>query len=278
MTKKVRDVLAELGVRATKERGQNFAIDAEVIDGIVDFGAPRKGDKIVEIGPGLGALTGELARFGDLILVEIESRFCGELQSRYPTAKIVNADVREVDFSSLGENLVVFGNLPYSFSTDIIFHLLSFSGNIKRAILLLQKEFAERLAAVPGSKAYGTISVNLQLFADLRLGPIFDGSCFHPPTKVQSRVIEVRMLPAPRVPCTDRLWFQRVVHAAFHERRKMLSNSLQSSGLFKGVDIDGVLAACNIDSKRRAETLTLEEFSKLAAALPQPKTLVEVGE
>lgn len=270
MTRKVRDVLAELGVRATKERGQNFAIDAEVIDGIVDFGAPRKGDRLVEIGPGLGALTGELARFGDLTLVEIEPQFCAELQTKFPSAKVINSDVREVDFSGLGDNLVVFGNLPYSFSTDIIFHLLSFSSNIKRAILLLQKEFAERLAAVPGTKAYGTISVNLQLLADLRLGPIFDGSCFHPPTKVQSRVIEVRMLPAPRVPVTDRLWFKRVVHAAFHERRKMLSNSMQASGLFRGVNLDEVLQLCGIDSKRRAETLTLEEFSKLAEALPQP--------
>lgn len=268
MTKKVRDVLAELGVRASKERGQNFAIDAEVIDGIVDFGAPRQGDKIVEIGPGLGALTGELARFQNLTLIEIESRFCADLQAKYPQAAIINQDVREVDFSTIGDDLVVFGNLPYSFSTEIIFHLIQYSKNIKRAVLLLQKEFAERLAASPGSRTYGTISVNLQLSADLRLGPEFDGRSFHPPTKVNSRVIELRMLPTPRVPVDDRLWFQRVVHAAFHERRKMLLNSLTASGLFRGLDLAAVLDQVGIDSKRRAETLTLEEFSRLTAALP----------
>jgi len=267
---RVKDQLRSLDVRPTKERGQNFVIDRSVIDAIVGFGAPEPGENVVEIGPGLGALTAALAHLPNLTLIEIEPKFCRELALKYPQAKIVNADVRGVDLASMGSDLVVFGNLPYAFSTDIIFRLIDQAVVVKRAVLLLQREFAERLAAGPGGRTYGLLSVSCRLWADARLGPIIPGTSFHPPAKVESQVVELTFLREPRVPLEDILWFKRFVAACFLKRRKKIVNSLLASGLFPKDLIAEIFATCGIDTNRRAETLSLEEFAVLAAAFPRP--------
>lgn len=254
-------------MRASKQRGQNFLINELVLDEILRFGNPQPHDRLLEIGPGLGALTGRLYGIGPLRVIEIEARFCQELARKFPGLQIVNEDVRRVDFSQFGNDLVVFGNIPYSFSTDIIFHLISQRAAIRRAVLMLQREFAERLAAGPGGRDFGVISVTAQVWAEFRLGSVVSGSSFHPPARVESRIVQMSFLSEPRVPVSDPLWFRRVVQAAFSQRRRKLHNSLKSSGLFSAEQVSRALADCQIDGSRRAETLSLLEFSRLAEAL-----------
>lgn len=269
---RAKDRLRDLQVRPAKSRGQNFVIDSSVVRSIVEFGDPQPAEKLIEIGPGLGALTAELAAYPDLTLIEIEPRFCAELREKFPSARIVNADVREVDLAELGGDLVIFGNLPYSFSTEIITWMLDGASRLKRAVLMLQKEFAERLAAPPGGKDYGAISVGCQLRADIRSGPIVPGNSFHPPASVESMVIELRFLGGLRHGVADPEAFRRVVKAAFMKRRKKILNSMKSSGYYSGEAIAAALEAAGIDPGRRAETLSLEEFVKLYSRLGGPLT------
>ncbi|NDC38522.1 MAG: ribosomal RNA small subunit methyltransferase A [Proteobacteria bacterium] len=264
---RVKSTLQDLNVTPTKTRGQNFIIDPAVVDSIVAFGAPRPGERLIEIGPGLGALTERLVPFGNLAVIEIEEKFCQELATKHPQVEIINDDVRLVDFSELGQDLVVFGNLPYSFSTDIIFHLIAFAGSISRAVLMLQKEFAERVAAAPGGKSYGVLSVSCQLSCDVRLGPVVPGTAFHPPTAVDSQVLELTFPRQPRYQVDDIYWVKRVVSAAFVMRRKMLKNSLRASKIASGDAIDRALERSGVDPMRRAETLSIPEFLRLAQAL-----------
>lgn len=264
---RVKDKLKQLDVRPSKERGQNFIIDPSVLHSIIDFGQPSANQHIVEIGPGLGALTSELARFGPLTLIEIEASFCQELRKRFPQAQVVQADARSVDFSALGAELTVFGNLPYSFSTEIIFHLIEGAASIRTAVLMLQREFAERLAAEPGGRDYGVLSVNAQMWADMELGPIIPGTSFHPPTQVQSRLIRLTFLKQPRVQLGDSKWFQRVLKGSFLQRRRKILNSLKGSGIAPEEVIVAGLQKAGVDPMRRAETLSLQEFVALAEAI-----------
>ncbi len=263
---RVKDSLQRVSVRPSKERGQNFLIDTTVIHNIVSFGAPTAGDTVVEIGPGLGALTKELIKITPVTVIEIEEKFCQEL-SRYPEISIINQDVRTVDFATIGEKLVVFGNLPYSFSTEIVFHLIEHRHHIARAVLMLQKEFADRMGAKPGGKDYGVLSISVQLFCNIKLGPLVRGDAFHPPTKVDSRVFEMEFLTQPRYDIGDMVWFKRVVKAGFLQRRKKLSNSLKASGFFTTAQITAALASSGVDGSRRAETLEIPEFIALSNAL-----------
>lgn len=274
---RAKDRLRDLDVRPSKERGQNFIVDSEVLHSIVHFGNPAPQDRIVEIGPGLGALTKELSGFANLTLIEIEEKFCQDLKSQFPNATIVCADVRQVDFAALGSDLVVFGNLPYAFSTDIIFHLVAHASSIRRAVLMLQREFAERVASSPGGREYGSISINAQLMADMRLGPIIPGTAFHPIANVESRLIELTFLKKPRVDIADLEWFKKVVKASFLQRRRKLYNSLTASCIVPGEDVLSALAAASIDPGRRAETLSIAEFATLAEELKKRKESAASG-
>lgn len=263
----VKRALRQTGVRPSKTRGQNFLIDEAFISEIISFANPDLNEKIVEIGPGLGALTKELADAKDLTLIEIEPEFCRELQAKYPHAKIINKDVRTVNFSEIGENLIVFGNLPYVYSTEIIFNLIDNKHSVRKAVFLLQQEFAERLAAKPGGKVFGVLSISAQLWADIRLGGIIKGDAFVPPTKVNSRLVELTFLKECRFAIPDYMLFKKVVKAAFIQRRKKLINSMASTGFFKKDQLEEALKACSIDPGRRAETLSIEEFVNLAKTL-----------
>ncbi|MDZ4785910.1 MAG: 16S rRNA (adenine(1518)-N(6)/adenine(1519)-N(6))-dimethyltransferase RsmA [bacterium] len=262
---KIKDQLESMDLRPTKGRGQNFLFDQGAIHEIVKFGSAKKGDKIVEIGPGLGALTQELVPYGDITAIEIEEKFATRLKGLYPEIKIISQDVRQVDFSQVGDNLVVFGNLPYSLSTDIVFHVLSYAQVIDRAIFLLQKEFVQRMAAEPGGKEYGTLSVGCQLSAQVRKGPIFAGNLFHPPTRVESQVVELKMRKDNPyfLSHIERVLFQRVVKASFFKRRKKLINSIKESGFFKSEDVVSALNSSGLDIGARAETISVKEYVAL---------------
>ena len=263
-------VLKNIGVKPSKSRGQNFAISPAVTQAIVDFAQPRSNEYLVEIGPGLGALTDLLLPYGLKDLVEIEENFCTQLQQKYPQLSVHQADARYFDYAELAQNgnrITVFGNLPYIFSTEIVVQLMEYHQSISRAILLLQKEFVERLAASEGGRDYGTISISRQIVASARMGPIIAGDNFFPPAKVQSQVVELTFHKEPVIPVEEIAWLKVVVRAAFHMRRKMIDNSLIASRLVNAEKVPAALEKAGIDSKRRAETVSLQEYRVLAKAL-----------
>jgi 16S rRNA (adenine1518-N6/adenine1519-N6)-dimethyltransferase len=268
---KVKNTLSQLGVKPSKTRGQNFLIDENLTNKIFLEGNISSSDNIIEIGPGLGALTKYIYKTVPHTAVEIEENFCEQLKKQFPELRIINEDVRKVDFSALGVDQIIFGNLPYSFSTDIIFHLVEYKSNIKRMVFLLQKEFAERMAASPGGKDYGVLSVNLQIFFDVKLGIEIPGNCFHPPTKVTSRVVILEPKKIPVVPENEIEWFKKCVKASFLQRRKKIPNSIKSANIIHKSDAHELIKkACeqiNIDPNRRAETLSLVEFLSLSRSL-----------
>ena len=252
--------------------GQHFLRDAGIARAIVDLVAPTPADVVVEIGPGEGALTGELARrAGRVIALEVDTVLVDRLRRRWPAVEVLAADARTWDYGTLerppaGRALVV-GNLPYSVGKPILLALVTARTAIDEMALMLQREVAERLAAPPGSKTYGSLSVLTQLYADVRLALRVPPGAFAPPPKVDSAVVHLRVLDRPRVPLADERRFHEVVRAAFGQRRKMLANSL-AAGL--GLSLGAVRAAATsagVDPARRAETLTIQEFAGVAARL-----------
>jgi 16S rRNA (adenine1518-N6/adenine1519-N6)-dimethyltransferase len=252
--------------------GQHFLGDVKVARAVVDLIAPRSTDLVVEIGPGRGALTGELARrAGHLIALEIDSTLVPVLRTRFPGVEVVQADARSWPYSSLvrprGGRVVVVGNLPYSAGTAILTALIAARSAIDEIVIMLQREVAERVAAVPGSKSYGSLSVLTQLVSDptvvLRIPP----GAFRPPPKVESALLRVRVLPAPRVTVPEEESFRAVVRAAFAQRRKTIANSLAAALALPSDRVRDALQVARIDATRRAETLSLEEFAHLTAHL-----------
>ena len=254
--------------------GQHFLRDAGIARAIVDLVGPTPRDRVVEIGPGEGALTHELARrAGQVTALEVDRDLAARLRARADLAgvEILDADARTWDYGLLvrpeGGRVLVVGNLPYSVGKPILEALVSARTAIDEMALMLQKEVADRLAAPPGSKVYGGLSVLTQIYCDVRLAIRVPPDAFRPPPKVDSAVVHLRVLPAPRVAVADERRFHVVVRAAFAQRRKMLANAL-AAGL--GLDVEAARAAATsagIDPKRRAETLTIVEFAALTSQL-----------
>ncbi len=256
-------------IRARKRFGQHFLHDPGVIARIVAAIDPRPGERIVEIGPGLGALTGPLLeRSGRVEVVEIDRDVIPELERRTAgrgELVIHNMDVLETDFRALrgtGAPLRVCGNLPYNISTPLLFHLLAAGDAVQDMHFMLQKEVVDRMAARPGGGDYGRLTV--MLAAACRVEKLFNvgSGAFNPPPRVDSAVVRLVPLATPPFALAAPERFARVVAAAFSMRRKTLRNALR--GL---VDADGFLAA-GVDPGRRAETLAAAEFAALAATPP----------
>lgn len=252
--------------------GQHFLRDGAVARAIVDLVGPTERDLVVEIGPGDGALTGILAgRAGRVIALEIDRALGTALRARFPEVEVLDADARTWAYSSLvapaGGRVLVVGNLPYSVGKPILMALVEARASIQEMALMLQREVAERVAAPPGGKIYGSLSVFTQLHCDVRVVFLVPPGAFRPPPKVESAVLHLRTLSEPRVPLADEQRFQAVVRAAFAQRRKMLANAV-GGGL--GLPADVVRRAAisaGVDPARRAETLTLAEFAELTARL-----------
>ena len=256
--------------RARKRFGQHFLHDRGIIGKIVAAIDPRPGQRLVEIGPGLGALTAPLLeRTGRIEVIEIDRDVIPLLQRRCEGLGeliVHNADVLKVDFGLLaggGPPLRVCGNLPYNISTPLLFHLLAATGAVQDMHFMLQKEVVDRMAAPPGVKDYGRLTV--MLAAACRVERLFKvgAGAFSPPPKVESAVARLLPLPASPFPLRDRERFARVVAASFSMRRKTLRNSL------RGIVDEAGFATTGIDPSRRAETLSLAEFAALAAT-PAP--------
>ena len=251
---------------ARKRFGQNFLVDTQVIGSILAAIAPRRDDLIVEIGPGLGALTAPLIeRLDRLHAVEIDRDIVARLRRRFPAEQLVlhEGDALSFDFGALAvgdQVLRVVGNLPYNISTPLLFHLASFAEKIIDMHFMLQKEVVQRLAAEPGGKDYGRLSVMAQYYC--HVSHLFDvppGS-FFPPPKVMSAIVRLQ----PRTPATLAKYEQllsTLVNTAFQQRRKTLRNTL------KTIASEAQILAANIKPDARAETLSVSDFVHLANIL-----------
>jgi 16S rRNA (adenine1518-N6/adenine1519-N6)-dimethyltransferase len=250
---------------ARKRFGQHFLNDPAVVDRIVELVDPRPGQALVEIGPGLGAITFPLLRrCAALTVIELDRDLAARLRRHGAGLAVIEADVLGVDFQALadrlGAKLRIVGNLPYNISTPILFHLLAAADRVLDQHLMLQKEVAERIAAAPGSKAYGRLSVMLQwryrVTAELEVPP----SAFSPPPQVDSAVIA--MVPQPAPAGLDPVRLGELVAVAFSQRRKLLRHTLGRWLAERG-------AAPGFDLQRRAEEVPVSEFVALARSLPR---------
>ena len=245
-----------------KRFGQHFLTDDSVIDRIVDAIDPQPGQAVVEIGPGLGAMTGPLAdRLDQLSVIELDRDLAQRLR-RQPKLDVIEADVLKVDIEALaaerGQPLRIVGNLPYNISTPILFHLLEAVEHVVDQHFMLQKEVVERMAAGPGGKEYGRLSVMLQL--RYRIESLFDvpPESFDPPPRVDSAIVRMRPWPAPRVLPAGVL--EELVRVAFSQRRKLLRHTL-------GRWLDERAYAGRFNLQRRAEEVAVDEYLDLATAL-----------
>ena len=245
-----------------KRFGQHFLSDRAMVEAIVDTIDPRPGQALVEIGPGLGAMTNPLvARSGKLTVIELDRDLAARLRKR-PELEVVESDVLKVDFHGLaaafGQKLRVVGNLPYNISTPILFHLLEVVDHVVDQHFMLQKEVVDRMAAAPGSKDYGRLSVMLQWRYDIESVLDVPPECFDPPPRVDSAIVRMNPLPAP--PGVDAALLGELVTTAFSQRRKVLRNTLG-----KWLDAKGFSG--EVDLSRRAEEVPVAEYLALAAAV-----------
>jgi len=273
--REAREALAAAGLRPRKRWGQHFLCDAAVVRRIVDTAEIGPGGAVLEIGPGLGALTDELARrAARLVLVEIDPALAARLTERFAAddrVRVVTGDVLELPLEELlgATPATVVANLPYNVASPVLFRLLELRARVPRAVLMLQLEMAERLTARPGSKTYGASSVVVQAFAEVRIAFKVSRRSFLPPPDVDSAVVDVRWSPAPRADVGDPELFRAVVRAAFGQRRKMLRNALRLlvEARAGAASPEAVLRAAGIDPAARAETLDLAAFARLTRAL-----------
>lgn len=265
------------GIRAKKALGQNFLTDRNVLARIAGLVGIGPDDRVLEVGPGKGALTELLAAgCARLVAVELDNRLVPLLREKFADnqrVEIVQGDILALDLrQQLAEHgegpWKVAANLPYNISTPVLFLLLDNRELFSRLVLMLQKEVGDRLAALPGGKEYGILSVLFRLHFDIAREFIVRPGSFHPVPKVDSAVLSFVPLGSPRTDVGNEDFFRRVVKGAFSMRRKTLWNCLRGASL--GVEEDGLasaLALCGIDPGRRGETLDLEEFAALTKAL-----------
>lgn len=251
--------------RARKRFGQNFLHDATIIDRIVGLIRPKAGDAMVEIGPGLGAMTGPLIeQLGQLHAVELDRDLIPRLKDRFGTRLTIHeADALRFDFAALADELGplrVVGNLPYNISTPLLFHLLANSDRILDMHFMLQKEVVDRLCAEPGTGEYGRLTVCVAARAEARRLMKVGPGAFKPPPKVDSAIVRLVPRPPP-FEIKDLARFDALVAAAFAQRRKTLNNTL------KGLVDAQQFAAAGIDPGLRAERLSPADFARLTATL-----------
>jgi len=260
---------------ARKRFGQHFLTDRAVIDAIVDAIAPQAGDAMVEIGPGLAALTQPLVeRLGHLTVIELDRDLAVRLRS-HPQLEVVESDVLKVDFSALAQRLLVsegraqqtrlrvVGNLPYNISTPILFHLLDHVACVQDQHFMLQKEVIDRMVARPGTADYSRLSVMLQWRYDMANVLFVPPESFDPPPRVDSAI--VRMVPLAEPPPVDLRLYGELVQTAFSQRRKILRNTLG-----KWLDARGF--AGSFEVQRRAEEVPVHEYVALCLAVQQAAT------
>lgn len=249
---------------ARKRFGQNFLVDRSYIDRIVAAIDPKPGDNLVEIGPGLGALTRPLLEgAGHLTVIEIDRDLAGRLAAEFDSDRLAlhNADALDFDFATLGLDLRVVGNLPYNIGTPLLFHLAGYDSIVRDLTLMLQKEVVQRMVAAPSMPEYGRLSVMLQSRFSIQRLFVLPPGAFRPAPKVESAVARLMPLRERRPFIADEALFARIVSGAFGQRRKTLRNALKT--LASEADLKRV----GIAPGARGETLSVADFVRLANSL-----------
>ncbi|SHI84430.1 16S rRNA (adenine1518-N6/adenine1519-N6)-dimethyltransferase [Clostridium amylolyticum] len=256
--------------RFSKSLGQNFLVDQSVLNDIVQGAEISEEDHVIEIGPGVGTLTKELLKKAKKVTaIELDSDLIPILTEELGQDEkftLIHKDALKVDFNELiteGESVKLVANLPYYVTTPIIATLLNEGYDFKSLTIMIQKEVAERINANPSTKEYGALSLLVQYYCNSEVIRKVAPSSFMPRPKVDSIVIRLDKLPKPKVQVKDEKLFFRVIRESFNMRRKTLSNALKSLKLPKEV-LDNAFENSNIDSRRRGETLSIEEFAVLS--------------
>lgn len=273
----IRSIQEKFGFTFKKGLGQNFLTSQNVLEEIVDSAEIDSG--VIEVGPGFGVLTSELAKNSDkVVTIEIDERLIDVLEytlADYDNVKIVNADILKLDLHKLiqeefgNEKVSIAANLPYYITTPIITKLLEEKLPLKNIVVMVQKEVALRMAAKPSSKDYGAITVLCQYYTEPSVVTNVPASLFVPPPKVDSAVLKLKIRENPAVHVTDEKMFFRVVKAAFSQRRKTLLNCLCSNFSFPKEEMSALLEGIGITPSRRGETLSLQEFADISDAITQ---------
>jgi len=262
-------------ITANKNFGQNFLIDKNVINSIIENSDISKDDLIIEIGPGLGTLTSYLLeKAGKVICIELDKKMLDVLHDRfylYNNFELINADILKIDLkelinqnSSNFKSVKVVANLPYYITTPIIMKLLENKLNLTSITVMVQKEVAERLVETPGSKNCGAITYSINYYTDAKLVINVPNNAFIPSPKVDSSVIRLEILDKPRVNPLDENLFFKIIKTAFLQKRKMLINTLIIGQFGDREFLENMLNSLNIDTKIRGEKLTLEQYKQIS--------------
>lgn len=280
--KRTKEIISRHGFSFKKSLGQNFLIDQNILGKIVSAAGLDSTKGALEIGPGIGALTEKLAQSANRVTaVEIDQRLLPileEVLEPYPLVHVIHGDVLKLDLKALFEaefgevsGVSVVANLPYYVTTPILMKLLEEKLPLENIVVMIQKEVAVRMAASPGGKDYGSLSIAVQYYSEPELVCIVPHTVFIPQPNVESAVIRLKVRKNPPVEVDDQDFFFEVVQASFAQRRKTISNNLKSR-FFAGEDrqrLEQLLTSAGIEPSRRAETLHLEEFAKLSNTLFQ---------
>ncbi len=261
-------------ISANKNFGQNFLIDENVVNSIVEIAKIDSNDLVIEIGPGLGTLTSHLLeKAGKVICIELDKKMLDILNDRftfYSNFELLNEDVLKVDLQALiqknlaqFQSIKVVANLPYYITTPIIMKLLEDKLKLESITVMVQKEVAERLTEIPGGKNCGSITYSISYYTEPMLVIDVPKTCFIPSPKVDSSVIHLQLLESPRVHPLDEHLFFKIIKLAFLQKRKTLVNSLMLGKLGNREFLEEMLIALDIDLKIRAEKLSLEKFTEI---------------
>ena len=289
---RTKEILAKHGFTFKKSLGQNFLTEPNILRKIVATAAIDDQTNVIEVGPGIGALTEQLAKHARQVLAfEIDDRLIPVLQDTlapYSNIQVIHQDVLQADLSTMIREaftderpIKVVANLPYYITTPIMMHFLESQAPIQEIVVMMQKEVADRISAVPGTKAYGSLSIAVQYYMEAELAFIVPKTVFVPQPNVDSAILKLTRRATPAVEVTDEKEFFKLTKAAFQLRRKTLWNNLQNS---YGKDektkewLKASLAASEIDPTRRGETLSLAEFARLSNEMLAHKKGLEINE
>lgn len=274
---RTKQILNEHGFTFKKSLGQNFLVDLNVIREVLDKANITDRTGIIEVGPGIGSLTEQLAkRARKVVAFEIDQRLVPVLQdtlSPYDNVEIVNADILEADVgATISESLadceevIVVANLPYYITTPILMHFLEQNLPIERYYVMMQKEVGERISARPNSKAYGSLSIAIDYYTEARVVQNVPKSVFMPPPNVDSIIVEMVRRRTPKVDIEDEVLFFKLTRGAFGQRRKTILNNYSSifeDGKENKEALHQMLEKAGIDPRRRGESLSIEDFAKI---------------
>ena len=277
---KTNEILNKFGLSAQKRYGQNFLIDANILEKIVASAGITKEDTVLEIGPGIGTLTQYLSEAaGKVISVEIDKNMIPVLEytlADFDNVTIINQDILKADIAGIlneagAKSAKVVANLPYYITTPIIMELLEKDLPIESITVMIQKEVAERMQTGPGSKDYGALSLAVAFYSRAEVKMTVSPNCFIPRPNVESAVIRLDKLKEPAVKVNDKKEMFRIIRGAFEQRRKTLTNALSHSSAYKTdkKNIENALLKMDKNPNIRGEELTLEEFAQLSDFLGQ---------